>query len=50
MTYTLIYSIQNDSFAALEMGMGTAQSLVLFLLLLVFIGWQLNRYRKQFGV
>ena len=50
MTYTLVYSIQNDSFAALEMGMGTAQSLVLFLMLLVFIGWQLNQYRKQYGV
>jgi multiple sugar transport system permease protein len=49
-TYTLIYSIQQDSFGALEMGMGTAQSLVLFLVLLVFIGWQLNNYRKQFGV
>ncbi len=50
MTYTLVYSIQNDSFAALEMGMGTAQSLVLFLMLLVFIGWQLNQYRKQYHV
>ncbi len=50
MTYTLIYSIQNDAFAALDMGMGTAQSLVFFILLLVFIGWQLNNYRKQFGV
>jgi ABC-type sugar transport system permease subunit len=47
MTYTLLYSIQNDSFAALDMGMGTAQSLVLFIMLLAFIGWQLNRYRKQ---
>ncbi|MCC7357936.1 MAG: sugar ABC transporter permease [Anaerolineales bacterium] len=50
MTYTLVYSIQNDSFAALEFGLGTAQSLVLFLLLLVFIGWTLNEYRKQYGV
>jgi multiple sugar transport system permease protein len=50
MTYTLVYSIQNDSFAALDMGLGTAQSLVLFLLLLIFIGWQLNQYRKQYGV
>ena len=50
MTYTLVYSIQNDSFAALDMGMGTAQSLVLFLMLLIFIGWQLNQYRKQYGV
>ena len=50
MTYTLMYSIQNDSFAALEMGMGTAQSLVLFVMLLFFIGWQLNQYRKQHGV
>ena len=47
MTYTLLYSIQNDSFAALDMGMGTAQSLVLFIMLLAFIGWQLNRYRQQ---
>lgn len=46
-TYTLVYSIQNDAFAALDMGMGTAQSLVLFLMLIVFIGWQLNQYRKQ---
>lgn len=50
MTYTLVYSIQNDSFAALDMGMGTAQSLVLFLMLLVLIGWQLSNYRKQYGV
>lgn len=50
MTYTLVYSIQNDSFAALDMGMGTAQSLILFVLLLFFIGWQLNEYRKQQGV
>lgn len=50
MTYTLVYSIQNDSFAALDMGLGTAQSLVLFLMLLVFIGWQLNQYRKQYHV
>jgi ABC-type sugar transport system permease subunit len=50
MTYTLVYSIQNDSFAALDMGMGTAQSLVLFVMLLFFIGWQLNEYRKQQSV
>lgn len=50
MTYTLVYSIHNDSFAALDMGLGTAQSLVLFVMLLVFIGWQLNRYRKEHGV
>ncbi|NJM40550.1 MAG: sugar ABC transporter permease [Anaerolineae bacterium] len=50
MTYTLVYSIHNDSFAALEMGMGTAQSLVLFVILLFFIGWQLNQYRKEHGV
>ncbi len=50
MTYTLLYSIQNDSFAALDMGMGTAQSLVLFIMLLVFIGWQLNQYRKQYSL
>jgi multiple sugar transport system permease protein len=50
LTYTLVYSIQNDAFGALEMGMGTAQSLVLFVMLLVFIGWQLNNYRKQYHV
>jgi len=50
MTYTLVYSIQNDAFAGLEMGMGTAQSLVLFIMLLAFIGWQLNNYRKQYNV
>jgi multiple sugar transport system permease protein len=50
MTYTLVYSIQNDSFGALEVGLGTAQSLVLFVMLLVFIGWQLNQYRKQYAV
>jgi multiple sugar transport system permease protein len=50
LTYTLIYSIHNDSFGALEMGLGTAQSLILFMLLLIFIGWQLNQYRKQYGV
>ena len=50
LTYTLVYSIQNDSFRGLEMGLGTAQSLVLFVMLLVFIGWQLNQYRKQYAV
>jgi ABC-type sugar transport system permease subunit len=50
MTYTLVYSIQQDAFGALDMGLGTAQSLVLFVMLLVFIGWQLNQYRKQHGV
>lgn len=50
LTYTLVYSIQNDAFGNLEFGMGTAQSLVLFALLLVFIGWQLNQYRKQYNV
>ncbi len=50
MTYTLVYSIQQDAFGALDFGRGTAQSLVLFLLLLVFIGWTLNEYRKQYGV
>lgn len=50
LTYTLLYSIHNDAFGALEMGMGTAQSLVLFMMLLVFIGWQLNRYRRQYGI
>jgi len=50
LTYTLVYSIQNDAFGALDMGMGTAQSLVLFILLLVFIGYQLNNYRKQYNV
>jgi ABC-type sugar transport system permease subunit len=50
MTYTLVYSIQSDSFRGLEMGLGTAQSLVLFAMLLAFIGWQLNEYRKQYGV
>lgn len=49
-TYTLVYSIQNDAFGNLEFGLGTAQSLVLFVLLLVFIGWQLNEYRKQYNV
>lgn len=50
LTYTLVYSIQQDAFGALNFGRGTAQSLVLFLMLLVFIGWQLNEYRKQYGV
>jgi ABC-type sugar transport system permease subunit len=50
LTYTLIYSIHNDSFGALEMGLGTAQSFVLFIMLLIFIGWQLHQYRKQYGV
>ena len=50
MTYTLVYSIQSDSFRGLEMGLGTAQSLVLFAMLLAFIGWQLNEYRKQYSV
>lgn len=50
MTYTLVFSIQNDSFAALDFGRGTAQSLVLFLMLLAFIGWQLRQYRSQYNV
>lgn len=49
-TYTIMWSIQNDSFGALEMGLGTAQSLVLFVMLLGFIGLQLNEYRKRFNV
>jgi hypothetical protein len=32
------------------MGMGTAESLVMFVMLLGFIGWQLNQYRKQYNV
>ena len=50
LTYTLVYSIQNDSFGALKMGRGTAESLVLFLMLLVFMGWVLNNYRKNYNV
>jgi multiple sugar transport system permease protein len=49
-TYTLIYSIQHDAFGNLEMGLGCAQSVVLFLLLIALIGWQLNNYRKIYGV
>jgi multiple sugar transport system permease protein len=49
-TYTLVWSIQNDAFGALQMGLGNAQALVLFLMLLGFIGWQLNQYRKQYNV
>lgn len=49
-TYTLIYSIQHDAFGNLQMGLGTAQSLILFVLLLALIGWQLNNYRKIYGV
>jgi multiple sugar transport system permease protein len=49
-TYTLVWSIQHDAFDNLEMGLGTAQSLVLFLVLLGLIGWQLNNYRKIYGV
>lgn len=50
LTYTLVYSIQNDAFGNLEFGMGTAQSLVLFVLLLFFIGWQLRQYRKEHNI
>lgn len=50
LTYTLVFSIQNDAFGNLDFGMGTAQSLVLFVLLLGLIGWQLNNYRKTYGV
>jgi ABC-type sugar transport system permease subunit len=50
LTYTLVWSIQNDAFGALRVGLGTAQSLVLFVMLLGFIGWQLNQYRKQYDV
>ena len=49
-TYTLVYSIQHDAFGNLQMGLGTAQSLILFVLLLGVIGWQLNNYRKIYGV
>jgi multiple sugar transport system permease protein/lactose/L-arabinose transport system permease protein len=49
-TYTLVWSIQNDAFGALQMGLGNAEALVLFALLLGFIGWQLNQYRKQYNV
>lgn len=47
LTYTLVYSIQNDAFGNLEFGLGTAQSLILFMMLLGLIGFQLNAYRKQ---
>jgi ABC-type sugar transport system permease subunit len=49
-TYTLVWSIQHDAFNNLQMGLGTAQSLVLFVLLLGLIGWQLNNYRRIYGV
>jgi ABC-type sugar transport system permease subunit len=49
-TYTLMWSIQNDAFSSLQVGLGTAESLVLFVLLMAFIGWQLNEYRKQYNV
>lgn len=49
-TYTMVWSIHADAFGALRVGMGTAQSLVLFVLLLGFIGWQLNQYRKQYNL
>ena len=49
-TYTLVWSIQNDAFSSLQMGLANAQSLVLFVMLMGFIGWQLNNYRKQYGV
>jgi hypothetical protein len=45
-----VWSIQNDAFGALRVGLGTAESLVLFVMLLGFIGWQLNQYRKQYDV
>ncbi len=50
LTYTLVWSIQNDAFGSLRVGLGTAQSLVLFVMLLGFIGWQLSQYRKQYDV
>jgi multiple sugar transport system permease protein len=50
LTYTLVWSIQNDTFSALNVGLGTAESLVLFVMLLGFIGWQLNEYRKQYDI
>jgi ABC-type sugar transport system permease subunit len=49
-TYTLGYSILQDSLGALDMGLGTAESLVMFVMLLGFIGWQLSQYRKQYNV
>ena len=49
-TYTLVWSIQSDAFGALRVGLGTAQSLVLFIMLIGFIGWQLNQYRQQYNV
>jgi multiple sugar transport system permease protein len=49
-TYTLVWSIQSDAFGALRVGLGTAQSLVLFVMLLGFIGWQLQQYRQQYNI
>ena len=49
-TYTLVWSIQNDAFSSLQVGLANAQSLVLFVMLMGFIGWQLNNYRKQYNV
>jgi multiple sugar transport system permease protein len=48
LTYTLVWSIQSDAFGALDMGMAAAQSLVLFVILMVFIGWQLRQYHRQY--
>ena len=50
MLFRSVWSIQNDAFGALNMGLANAQSLVLFVMLMGFIGWQLNNYRKQYGV
>jgi ABC-type sugar transport system permease subunit len=49
-TYTLVWSIQSDAFGGLRVGLGTAQSLVLFVMLIGFIGWQLKQYRQQHNV
>jgi len=49
-TYTLVWSIQNDAFGSLQMGLGNAEALVLFVMLIGFIGWQLNTYRKQYNI
>jgi ABC-type sugar transport system permease subunit len=49
-TYTLVFSMYMDALSNLDFGVGTAQGVVLLMLLSVGIGFQLRRYYQQYVV
>ena len=47
-TVTLVYTMYEDAFDNLMVGMGTAQAVALLLLLVVGIGFQLRFYKQYY--